>query len=91
MTSENMEQRVFNNDYQRIQVRGADRRKADERRSDPRIQGKLQRVSFWLRSLVKPRTGIDRRKSERRETVAASIKSEHSSELTPEELKQLLD
>lgn len=92
MSSAQMEQSVFNNKFKTMQVRGPDRRRKDERRTDPREQATPRSVWLWFKALFKPRAGVDRRKAERRqETVAGSIKTQHSSELTPEELKQLLD
>lgn len=92
MSSVQMEQSVFNNEYKSMRVRGPDRRRKNERRTDPREQAAPKSVWLWFKSLFKPRAGVDRRKAERRqETIASSTKAQHSSELTPEELKQLLD
>lgn len=89
-SSLDMEQSVFNNNYKDMQVRGPDRRRKDERRTDPREQAANKNVWLWFKSLFKPRAGVDRRKNERRQTIAGSTQSKHSSELTSEELDQLL-
>ncbi len=68
--------------------RGPDRRRNSERRDDPREAGGMS-LTAWLKSLLKPRVGVDRRKGldRRRDKDQPSP----SAELTPEELKNLLD
>lgn len=90
MAVNQLEQSVFTNEYKGIQVRGPDRRRNNERRSDPREEKGAK--SFWLRliSIFKPRSGVDRRKNDRRQTIAASSKAEYSAELTAEEISHLL-
>ena len=90
-SKDEMEKAVFENHYKMI-VRGSDRRKKNERRTDPREA--LAKKSFfgWLRSIFKPRVGVDRRKGdERRQTGAVRLDSNLSAELTQEEIKRLLD
>lgn len=68
--------------------RGPDRRRNMERRDDPREEGGLS-LGAWIKALFRPRVGVDRRKGSdrRRDKDQPSA----SAELTPEELKNLLD
>ena len=91
MSANYVEESIFNNEYKNMKLRGPDRRKKDERRLDPREQTPKKTVFLWLKSLFKPRAEVDRRKGERRHTIAGSSQSQHASELTAEELKQLLE
>lgn len=83
--AEEQAQKQHNKD-QRYVRRGPDRRKNPERRYDPREIGGLS-LKARIKALFKPRVGVDRRKGDRRRDRDEAL----SAELTPEELKQLLD
>jgi len=90
-SKDEMKKSVFENHYNMV-VRGPDRRKKNERRIDPREASGKKSFFGWLRSIFKPRVGVDRRKGdERRKTGAVRLDHEISAELTPEEIKKLLD
>jgi len=73
--------------------RGPDRRMTDERREDVRESAwRVRSIKLWVKSIFKPRIGLDRRKGDDRRNRPRNIDSRNSqSILTQEELKQLLD
>ena len=74
-----------------IMRRGADRRRANERRNDPRQDSVKKSLAAWIRSILKPRVGLDRRKgTDRRQVTHRPSASSLSVELSPDELRQLL-
>ncbi len=85
-----MEQSIFENDYKMV-PRGPDRRQRNERRTDPREQSGHKSVWAWIRSIFKPRVGVDRRKGSDRRQPRQPSESSPSATLTKEELDQLLD
>jgi hypothetical protein len=70
----------------------AERRSSQERRSDRRESTQANKRSFsgWLRSLVKARLGVDRRKNIDRRKIANRRNPSPRSMLTKEELADLL-
>ncbi|KJS00451.1 MAG: hypothetical protein VR65_13265 [Desulfobulbaceae bacterium BRH_c16a] len=72
--------------------RKSDRRAHQERRCDTRDGTRQRRRGFtsWLRSLIKARLGVDRRKNGDRRTVANRRRMNPGSMLTKEELADLL-
>lgn len=72
--------------------RSGERRSSRERRFDKRDGTKPPRRSFtgWLRSLVRARLGVDRRKNIDRRKVANRRNPSPRSMLTKEELNDLL-
>ena len=70
----------------------ADRRVSNERRTDPRSGGGETKRSLkrWLRSITKPRVGVDRRKGGDRRSYQTQNDANLTSLLTPEELADLL-
>ncbi|NNK96825.1 MAG: hypothetical protein HKP41_20935 [Desulfobacterales bacterium] len=72
-------------------VRG-DRRVSIERRTDPRSQasGAKRSLKRWIRSVTKPRIGVDRRKGGDRRSFRTQNDANLTSLLTPEELADLL-
>ncbi len=71
--------------------RGPDRRNSLERRADIRDASFYRRFSWWLRSFINPRLGIDRRQGiDRRKNRRFSDKISPQSSLTQEEINQLI-
>lgn len=72
--------------------RGPDRRVADERREEIRDSAwKLRKFRLWLKSIIKPRLGVDRRKGgDRRRNFTEKDFQNPQSILTEEELRLLL-
>jgi len=68
----------------------SNRRAGEERRHDSRIKptGQSKSLQIWLRSLIKVRLGVDRRKRSRR--FSARRQHHQSSILTQEEISELL-
>jgi hypothetical protein len=71
----------------------SERRMFRERRYDHRNAGTPVRRSFraWIRFLVNPRLGVDRRKKEERRLYEDRRSQKLRSILTPEELADLLE
>lgn len=72
--------------------RGPDRRVSDERRNDNRESNMSRRsVRSWIKSLLKPRLGVDRRKGvDRRQARQRLEQLDPKSLVTADELKHLL-
>lgn len=69
-----------------------DRRVSNERRTDPRgeVGGAKRSLRRWIRSVTKPRVGVDRRKGGDRRSHQTQTDTNLTSLLTPEELADLL-
>lgn len=69
-----------------------DRRQGGERRQDVRLTSgrRFPRFTCWIRSLLHPRLGVDRRKNVDRRQNEDRRRQQPSALLTPEELSDLL-
>jgi len=66
--------------------RGPDRRMTDERREDVRESVfRLRSVKLWVKSIFKPRIGLDRRKGDDRRNRARHMDSRNSQSILTQE------
>ncbi len=72
---------------------GRDRRRHSERRQDHRLASGGRRLPLFcrLRSLTRPRLGVDRRKGGDRRQAPVDRRRQPSSILSPEEIAALLE
>jgi len=93
LITETMQEHQNNTQKKDFKRRKGDRRRnAYERRSDNRT-GSSQRLNVitWIRTLIKPRLGVDRRKGNDPRRASRLENIHTNSVLTEEELRHLLD